>query len=591
MNILGISAFVHDSAACLIRNGKLIANVEEERLNRIKHTDEFPVHSVNYVLAKGGIQLSDVDAIAFNWNPKKSLLSEIFKVVTLPISYFKIAKYNKSPKNFKSIAASLRLKRTFNELYPNQFKGEIYWIDHHLAHAASSYYLSPFNTEAADVIVIDGHGDDCSASVFAVKENVFLLKKKIPIFDSLGIIYTNFTNFLGFENYQEGKTMALASFGKNTFKDVFQKIIGLKSDGSWTVLDKSYLGLWNYLENRLDRELGKKRGVNEPLTQRHFDIAFSMQQRVKEAILHLIHQVSATSGHKNLALCGGVFLNCDINKEILDRKLYPNMFIPPFTSDTGGAAGAGLYAAYVLCKESPVKTPHFSPYLGPDYSNVEILKTLQDQQVDFEVIENPWEKAAEDLQNHRVIGWFQGRMECGPRALGNRSILANPTSNEVREYLNITIKKREDFRPFAPIVTTEAALKFFDLCEPISELTRYMLVTTTVRTEYRDKLPGITHVDGTARIQIVTEESNPEIYRLLLAFEELSGFAVLINTSFNRHEPIVCSPNDALNCFQQSGLDSLFVGNYLVRQHKTGINTQLIYPYNVKKSTDHVPIT
>ncbi len=568
MNILGISAFVHDSAACLIQNGTLVANVEEERFNRIKHTDEFPVHAVDYVLAKGGIQLADVDVIAFNWNPYKSLLAEIFKIAIFPTIYLKILKYNKPPKNFRSILASIRLKKTFDELYPHQFKGKMIWVNHHLAHAASSYYLSPFNREDADVIVIDGHGDDCSASVFAVKDNKFKLKQSIPIFDSLGILYTNFTNFLGFNDYQEGKTMALASYGQNTFKEIFQKIIGLRPDGSWKILDKTYLGLWNYVDNKLDNVLGKMRSTDEPLTQNHFDIACSMQQRIKEAIIHMIQHVSASSGHHNLALCGGVFLNCDINKEILESQLYRRIFIPPFTSDTGGAAGAGLYAAYVHCKELPEPIPYFSPYLGPSYSNDEILKVIMDHQVNVDFLEKPWEEAAVDLQNHKVIGWFQGRMECGPRALGNRSILANPASANIKEYLNTTIKNREHFRPFAPIATQDAALKFFDLTEPLSELTRYMLVTTTVKREYRDKLHGITHVDGTARIQIVTEEWNQEMYRLLVAFEKLSGFAVLINTSFNRHEPIVCSPNDALNCFEQSQLDSLFIGNYLIRNSK-----------------------
>lgn len=566
LNILGISAFVHDSAACLIQDGKLVANVEEERFNRIKHTDEFPVHSVNYVLAKGGIQLADVDVIAFNWNPYKSLFSEILKFILFPPIYFKIMKYNKPPKNFKSIFASIKLKNAFQKTFPNQFKGKLVWVDHHLAHAASSYYLSPFNQEDADVIVVDGHGDNCSASVFSVKRNRFKLKRTIPIYDSLGILYTNFTNYLGFEDYQEGKTMALASYGQNTFQDVFQKIIGLRTDGSWKILDKTYLGLWNYLENRLDKDLGEKRGNNEPLAQRHFDIACSMQQRIKEAILHLIRHVSASSGNTNLALCGGVFLNCDINKEILETEAHGQVFIPPFTSDTGGAAGAALHTAYVHCKEAPEQMPYFSPYLGPEYSNDEVLKVLQDKQRGFQFAEQPWNLAAEDLQNGKVIGWFQGRMECGPRALGNRSILANPTSVDIREYLNTTIKNREFFRPFAPIATAAAALKFFDLREPLSSLTRYMLVTTTVKQEYREKLPGITHVDGTARIQIVTEEWNPGIYRLLLAFEKLSGYAVLINTSFNRHEPIVCSPTDALNCFEKSQLDSLFIGNYLVRK-------------------------
>jgi carbamoyltransferase len=566
MIILGISAFVHDSGACLMRDGELIANVEEERLNRVKHTDVFPVKSIDYVLAQAGVRLGDVDVIAFNWNPYKAAAAELFKLAVAPLIYFQILRNSSAPKNLRSVFASFRLKRTVNKAYGGEFKGRVIWVDHHLAHAASSYYLSPFNTEAADIVVVDGHGENCSTSVYAMDRGRFRLRWRAPVWDSLGILYTTFTNFLGFDMYQEGKTMALASFGRETeaFKDAFDKIIGLKADGGYTLLNRKYLGLWNFREDGLGSEFGAKRRPEDTLEQRHFDIACSMQKSVKRAILHVVRHAAAATGNRRLCLSGGVFLNCDINRDILQGGSHESVFAPPFPSDSGGAAGAALYAAFARYGETVPESPCFSPYLGPSFGSAEILQALKRRQKQYRESPTPWAEAARALAENKVIGWFQGRMESGPRALGNRSILANPGSSGIKDHLNATVKKREAFRPFAPIVTEQAALKYFELQEPVSGLMRYMLVTTKVRSEFREVLPGITHVDGTARIQVVTRESNPEIHLLLEEFEKLSGYAVLINTSFNMQEPIVCSPDDALSCFERAPLDALFMGNYRV---------------------------
>lgn len=565
MNVLGLSSFVHDSAACLIKHGELVANVEEERFNRIKHTDVFPVQSIKYVLDAGGIGMSEIDTIAFNWNPYKSLIAEITKFALVPITYYKVYRNTNPPKNFRSIASTFKLRKIINKHFPNQFKGKIVWVDHHLAHVASCYYLSPFSSQNADVIIVDAHGEDCSASVYSVKDQQLHLLWKVPIFHSLGIIYTNFTIFLGFKDFEEGKTMALASYGRDAYKNLFHAIIELQPKGCYSITDqKKYLALWSYMNGKLEKELGKKRNEGEPLEQRHFDIACSMQNRIKEAILHMVRHVAALSGNKNLALSGGIFLNCDINREITLHSVYEQIFIPPFASDTGGAVGAGLYAAFPSLKKILEDKKFFSPYLGPEYKNENILTIIKKYPVTYTKLEHPWKKAAEYLKDNKIIGWFQGRMEAGPRALGNRSILATPFSREIKDRLNLKVKGREYFRPFGPITTVDAALKYFDLQPPLSELTRYMLLTVDVRPEYRNRLPGITHVDGTARIQVVTEELNPDIYRLLVEFEKLTGYAVLINTSFNRHAPIVCSPEDALDCYQAARLDVLFMGNYQV---------------------------
>jgi len=543
----------------------LVANVEEERFNRIKHTDVFPIQSIKYALDTGGIGMSDVDAIAFNWNPYKSLVAEVIKFALVPITYCKVYKHTNPPKSFRSITASFKLRKTINEHFPDQFRGQIVWVDHHLAHAASCYYLATFSSQNADVIIVDAHGDDCSASVYSVKDHHFHLRWKVPIFHSLGILYTNFTNFLGFKDFEEGKTMALASYGRDTYKNLFQAILKLQPEGLYCITNpKKYLALWSYMNGSLEKELGKKRNYGAPLEQRHFDIACSMQNRIKEAILHMVRHVAAVSGNKNLALSGGIFLNCDINRELILNSGYEHIFIPPFTSDTGGAVGAGLYAAFPYFNKIPEKVTSFSPFLGPKYNDAEILAILRKHSIAYKKNETPWIKAAEYLRDNMIIGWFQGRMECGPRALGNRSILANPFSRNLKDYLNLQVKRRESFRPFGAITTTDAAIKYFNLQLPVPEISRYMLLTAPVKPEYKDCLPGVTHVDGTTRIQVVTYEWNRDIYRLLVEFEKLTGYAVLINTSFNLQEPIVCSPEDALSCYKATKLDALFIGNYQI---------------------------
>jgi carbamoyltransferase len=318
------------------------------------------------------------------------------------------------------------------------------------------------------------------------------------------------------------------------------------------------------MDNTLEDELGKKRERVEPLEQRHFDIAFSMQNRIKEAIIHMVRHVAAMTGHKKLALSGGLFLNCDINRELTLNSGYEEIFVPPFTSDTGGAAGAGLYTAFQYFNRNPEGIKTFSPYLGPEYNDTEILAAIKKHNIKYVRNDSPWIKAAEYLRDNKIIGWFQGRMECGPRALGNRSILANPFSLDLKNHLNLHVKRREYFRPFGAITTDDAAFRYFDMPSPLSQITRYMLLTVPVKSEYKNVLSGVTHIDGTTRIQVVTEEWNRDIYRLLMEFEKLTGYAVLINTSFNRQAPIVCSPEDALNSYKATQLDALFMGNYQI---------------------------
>jgi carbamoyltransferase len=559
VNILGISAFVHDSAACLVVDGRIVANVEEERLDRVKHTRAFPEQAIGYVLDAGGIDLSRVDVIAFNWNPFRSLLAEITKALAFPFQYAKILRHNRPPKNFRSIAASFRLRREIEKRYPGKFRGRIEWVEHHDAHAASSYYLSGQCDAPATVLVADGHGDTCATSLFEANGRTLRKLRSWPILDSLGILYTNFTRFLGFDDHQEGKTMALAAFGTKRLEALFERIIALSPDGGYGITDKRYLGMWHYSEGSLAPELGPCRRPDEPLTQRHYDLARGMQERVGEAVRHLLRALPAQSP-ENLCLAGGLFLNCDINQEIVREGRWRKVFIPPFASDSGGAAGAALYAACVNHQEAFPAS--FSPYLGPASKDDEIITALQEKRLPVNKISDPTGAAAHRLAHGQCIGWFQGRIESGPRALGNRSILANPASSGIQEHLNSRVKQRESFRPFAPVATPEAALRCFELEKDIPEPARFMLMTVRVRPEYRRLLAGITHVDGTARLQVVDENSNALLFKLLQKFGQSSGFEVLLNTSFNCHEPIVCRPAEAIDCFIKAHLDALYMESF-----------------------------
>ena len=565
MNILGITCYVHDSAACLIKDGRVIANVEEERLNRVKHTQVFPQRAIEYVLQAGDLTIRDIDSIAFNWNPLKALVSECLKFLCVsPPVYFKMLKYNRPPKHFKTILASFLLRAAVRKQIGTGFRGKVLWVDHHLAHSASAYYLSSFAN--ADILVIDGFGEFCATTCLQAQGHTIRRRWWVNALDSLGIIYLNMTRYLGFELFQEGKTMALASLGRDTRRELFKKMIQLRPDGRYRV-DKKYLAWWKLASGTLDPELGLPRKPGEALTQEHMDLAASLQKRVTEAVLALVKAASQATGNSELCLAGGLFLNCAINAAVERSGCYEKYFVPPFTSDTGGAIGAALYAAFASGNEKYVPGAQpFSPFLGPDYTDEEIAAALREKKISYSRVGNPGVIAARALAGGKVIGWLQGRIESGPRALGGRSILASPLDGHIQEYLNSRIKKREYFQPFAPVVTAQAALKYFDIASPIPESAYCMLLTVTVKKAYRSRLPGITHVDGSSRVQVLRPEWNPALYELLLEFERLTGFAVVINTSFNRHEPIVCSPADAIKTFASSELDMLVMGGYIVER-------------------------
>ncbi|MCP4178569.1 MAG: hypothetical protein GY756_12460 [bacterium] len=559
MNILGITAFVHDSAACLVQNGKVVINIEEERLNREKHTNCFPDKSIKYILQSTGLKPGDIDLIAFNWQPRRLLNHELkFAIKYLPF-YLRILKLNNPPINFRSIFKMLKLKKYINKTFDVKFNTKIEYVPHHMAHAASAYYLSSFND--SDIMVFDGYGENSATSVFTAFNTRITKSWSLPVENSIGVIYRNFTKYLGFREYQEGTLMALASYGENEYKEFFDKCFILKDNGKYHI-NRQLLGFWSYTNGFVRKNLGAPRKFDEPITQDHKNIANSLQYGMKKVLLHVIKHNYKKTNNKNLCLAGGCFLNCDANSNIINSDIYQNIFIPPFTSDTGGAIGAALYAAFNTRRERRKPEKYFSPFLGPEYSDNNIEKAVDSNNKTFIKTDKINTITAHALLDGKILGWVQGKMECGPRALGNRSILASPFELCIKDNINNNIKKREIFRPFAPIVTQEAALKYFEISEPFSSLVYYMLLTVKIKKEYYHKFPAISHVDNTARIQVVTEETNKKLYNLLKEFEHITGYAVLLNTSFNVREPIVCSPQDAINTYAKTGLDGLIIGNY-----------------------------
>lgn len=549
MIILGINAAFHDSAACILKDGKLLAAAEEERFTHIKHGKrpipfsayELPFHAIDYCLQTAGIDITGVDHFAYSFDPNK---------VKIPV-------YGENDELFLS-----SIKRAANHLasgYPHhlqqRFLGasakDMQWhfIDHHISHAASAFYCSPF-TRAA-VMVMDGRGENVSTTYYA--GDGLNLKKlaEVNIPNSLGLLYETITDHLGFlHSSDEYKVMALASYGKPVYSDVFREMIQIGNDGRYTIDDRD-----------LEAKFGPKRKRSEPFLERHFDIAFSLQQVLEEKVLQLIDWLYQETKEENLCLAGGVALNCVLNGVIRDRGPFKHLWIQPASGDAGTALGAALYLdAKIGFQKRNFEMEHV--YWGPEFSDKEIEEFLIWTKVPYRKSEDIAKEAATLLAADKIIGWYQGRMEFGPRALGGRSILASPIHPDMQQRLN-DIKDREDFRPVAPVVLQQDANEWFEN----AGYSPFMLLVNKVREDKADQIPAVRHVDGTARIQTINENQHPLYYNLIKSFKELTGVPVLVNTSFNtRGEPIVCTPRDAVECFWTSPFDALVIGNFILEK-------------------------
>ena len=605
MYILGLSAYYHDSAAVLLKDGEIVAAAQEERFSRKKHDARFPVHALKYCLAEGNIRLAQVDKVSFYDKP-------FLKFERLLETYLAFA-----PKGFKSFRMAiplwLREKLFQKDLLAKQLKEiepGVDWLDrllfseHHLSHAASAFFPSPF--DEALVLTMDGVGEWATTSAAIGRGNSLEIFKEIHFPHSLGLLYSAFTYYLGFKvNSGEYKVMGLAPYGEPKYtQTILDHLIDLKPDGSYR-LDQSYFDYCTGLtmtNAKFDALFGAPpRKPEDPLTQREMDLAASVQAITEEAVLRMTRALREETGMENLCLAGGVALNCVANGKVLRDGKFKQVWLQPAAGDAGGALGAALTAHHLFLDQprpaSQGKDQMRGAYLGPQFAQADIEARLTAAGAKFNVVADAEliEQTASLLASENVVGWFQGRMEFGPRALGGRSILGDPRSPQMQSVLNLKIKYRESFRPFAPSVLREHVSEWFELDQD----SPYMLMVADVAKTHRiqtdqDKglfgieklkvprstIPAVTHVDYSARIQTVHRDTNPRYHALISSFHAKTGCPVLINTSFNvRGEPIVCTPEDAFRCMMGTEMDALVIGNCVLLKNQQDPKLKLDYKH------------
>ncbi|MEK6846904.1 MAG: carbamoyltransferase [Nanoarchaeota archaeon] len=570
--ILGISCFYHDSAAALLKNGEIVAAVQEERFTRKKHDTSFPVNAIEYCLKIQKISIEDIDYVGFYEKPflkLERLLSQHLQ--TFPKSY-KIFISN-LPSWFNEKLRVVKIIK--NKL---KYKGDIFFIEHHMAHAASSFLPSPFKKAA--IVTVDGVGEWTTTAYGIGNGEKINLFKEITFPSSIGLLYSTITAYLGFSvNNSEYKVMGLSPYGnmekkKNEYYRKLMSIIDVKEDGSYR-FDMSY---FTYCHgNRMPSKKlcvlldGPIRKPEESVTDRHRDIAAAVQLVTEEIMTKILNHVQKETKQYNLVLGGGVALNSVYNGKILRNTNFKNVWIQPDPGDGGTSIGAALYVANVIL-DNKRRYIQRNAYPGPEFSNEEIKKFLDENKITYAIFNSDDElvkKTAQLIYDNKVIGWFQKGMEWGPRALGARSILSNACNPQMKDILNTKVKHREKFRPFAPVVCVEDAPKYFDCDNPIPEPTDFMLMVYPIKKKWRDKIPAVTHVDGSGRLQTIRRKQNRLYYELIKEFGGLSGIPILINTSFNiRGEPIVCSPYDAYKCMMGTGIDYLVIGKFLIKREE-----------------------
>lgn len=555
MYILGVNFLAHDSSACLIKDGQLIGAAEEEKFDRIKNSSSFPENSINFCLKKAKIKARDVDFIAF---PCNRWLYFKNRLVKYPAKY-----YPRASGWFGYVAeeALQYLILPYYYLRKKGFRAKIYFIDHHSAHGASAFFVSPFKDCA--VLTVDGMGESSCVEFFSGKNNRLSKLDEINFPHSIGAFYLSVSHFLGFSNLEgPGKVMGLAAYGSPSFYEDFKKIIKFTADGKYEV-DVSYFNypFWKkpLYSKKFVELFGKPRQKDSPISQRDKDIACSLQKITEEIVIHLANYLHKITHQDNICLAGGVALNGLANTKIIERTPFKKIFIQPAAGDAGLALGGAFYV-YHQIKDRPRRFVMEHAYWGPSFNEQEIREALDKERLSYKFYPDIISITAELLAQGKVIGWFQGATEWGPRALGNRSILADPRRKEMKEIINIKIKERESFRPYAPSILEEENVSFFEYAGS----SPFMLLVYNTRENKENQIPAVIHVDGTARVQTVKKITNPLYWSLIDKFKELTGIPVLLNTSFNRQEPIVCSPKDAIVCFLRSEVDCLVIGNYLV---------------------------
>lgn len=569
MYILGLSCYYHDSAACLIHDGKVIAAGAEERFTRIKHDNTFPYKSIEFCLRQAGIAMNEIDKVIFYEKP----IIKFERIVHQHLQHF--------PKSFGAGLRSLphwfdqklQIERIFRETL--HYQKPLSYVQHHLSHAAAAYYLSGF--QKAVIVTLDGVGEWATTTVGTGKGHTIKLDQEIHFPHSLGLLYSTLTTYLGFSaNDAEYKVMGLAAYGDpESFLPHFEKLITQFPDGSYQ-LNMEYFDFdWSdrrMFSNKLVKLFGIPPRVPESRALKdHKNIAAALQKTLENIVLRLLNEAHRTYRLPNLCFSGGVALNSVLNGKILSQTPFKHVYIPPDPSDAGGAMGAALVAHSQFSK-TPIQQRAFTPFLGPGYAWHEVKKALDEHNLTYTFYPDKkklLQTVARFLKKQKVIGWFQGRMEWGPRALGNRSILASASTTKMRDVINAKVKHRELFRPFAPVILEKYVDQYFEADKNLPVSARYMLMVYPFKKKGAQKVPAVVHVDGSGRLQTLARQDNPLYYDLIEEYRKLTGVPIIINTSFNvRGEPIVCTPADAINCFLKTDIDYLVIDQYICRKKR-----------------------
>jgi carbamoyltransferase len=575
--ILGINAYHADSAAAVVRDGKLIAAAEEERFRRVKHWAGFPSQALAYCLDEAKLKLAEVDHIALNQDNRANLVRKAIYFAVRRPSMGLVLKRLANRRKREGITTLLS-----KEFLHQKFRGELHHVEHHLAHLSSAFHVSPF--EAAAVVSVDGFGDFASAAWGVANGRQIRVQERVFFPHSLGVFYQAVTQYLGFPHYgDEYKVMGLAPYGRPSFLDAMQKVVRVLPDGSFE-LDLKFFRHHNedvayqwadgspefgdLFSPALEDLLGPRRNPTEPLNDRHRDVARSAQAMYEVAFFHLLRMLQKQSGMTDLALAGGCAMNSVANGKVRRMTPFRRVYVQSAAGDAGGAIGAAFAVWHKLGGQRNFKMNH--AYWGPAFDASEIAQVIAEHRSQIcasgcaveEISEEQTlcRRTAAAIAEGQVLGWFQGRMEWGPRALGNRSILCDPRRADMKALLNAKIKRRESFRPFAPSVLEEAVAEWFEEDDAVP----FMMQVFQIREEKRSLIPAVTHVDGSGRLQTVSVQANPLYHRLIREFQQLTGIPMVLNTSFNENEPVVCRPKEALDCFLRTSMDTLVLGNIII---------------------------
>jgi carbamoyltransferase len=578
--VLGINAYHGDSSACLVRDGKLIAAAEEERFRRIKHWAGLPTEAIRYCLSEGGMRFSEVQHIAINRNPRVNNFKRLRFLITQRPDFRLVMN------RVRNIGKAATIEKALREAFDGDANFQLHHVEHHLCHLASAFLVAPF--DEAVVASIDGFGDFASAAWGMARGGDIQIDGRVYFPHSLGLFYSAITQFLGFPYFgDEYKVMGLAPYGSPDYVEPMREIVLLQKDGSFKLNLKYFRHhtenvayTWNdcspevgtLFKPSLEKLLGPARKKGEELTQKHKDLARSAQAMYEEAFFHLLGALHKRYRCPNLALAGGCAMNSVANGKVYARSAFKHVYVPAAAGDAGGAIGAAFTVWHQLSK----RRDHFvmdHGYWGPGFDDASIHRLLKaraehvkSQHCTVEKIENSRElcrRTAEAISEGKVVGWFQGRMEWGPRALGNRSIVCDPRRADMKNILNLKIKRRESFRPFAPSILREAVKEWFETDDDVP----FMMKVFQVRAEKRKLIPAVTHVDGSGRLQTVTRAGNNLYYELIDQFREITGVPMVLNTSFNENEPVVCRPEEALDCFLRTKMDVLVLGKHILQRN------------------------